>query len=67
MKKHTGTDNAGGFILNFADRKDQAPEIVNLQPDEMDKQYLQLYNTVSDEIFIGHRITNPSIFGVKIA
>lgn len=63
----TGTDNAGGVILNFTDKKDQAPEIVRLQPDEMDKQYLQLYTTSSDEIFIGHRITNPSIFGVKVA
>lgn len=63
----TGTDNAGGLTVNFALKKDEAPEIVRLQPDEMDKQYLQLYQTVSDEIFIGHRVTNPSIFGVKTA
>lgn len=62
----TGTDNAGGLVINFADRKDQAPEIVRLQPDEMDKQYLQLYTTVSDEIFTGHRITNSAIFGIKV-
>ena len=61
----TGTDNAGGLTVNFANKKDEAPEIVRLQPDEMDKQYLQLYETVSDEIFIGHRVTNPAIFGVK--
>ena len=66
-KKHTGTDNAGGFVLNFVDKPDQKPEILRLQPDDLDKQYIELYKTVSDEIFIGHRVTNPSIFGVKEA
>lgn len=66
-RKHTGTDNSGGFILNFVDKPDQEPKISRLQPDEMDKQYIELYKTVSDEIFIAHRITNPSIFGVKVA
>ena len=65
--KKTGTDNAGGLTVNFATKKDEAPEVIRLTPDEMDKQYLQLYTTVSDEIFIGHKVTNPSIFGVKVA
>lgn len=63
----TGTDNAGGIVVNFVDRADQAPIISRMQPDEFDKSYLSLYTCVTDEIFIGHRITNPSIFGVKVA
>lgn len=64
--KKTGTNNAGGVTVNFADKKEQAPEVIRLQPDEMDKQYLQLYETVTAEIFIGHRITSPMLFGVRV-
>jgi len=62
-----GTDNAGGITVNFVDKADQAPIISRMQPDENDKQYLQLETATADNIFISHRITNPSIFGVKVA
>jgi len=63
--RHQETDNAGGVVINFVDKADQAPLIAALNGNDLDKRYLPLAQTVSDEIFIGHRVTSPMIFGVK--
>lgn len=65
--KHTGTEKTIGFVLNFVDGKDNAPIIENLMPNEFDKQYLQLAETVTSEIFIGHKVISPALFGVATA
>jgi hypothetical protein len=63
--KFTGTDNAGRFVLNFSDDKTKAPELLPLQVPDIDKQFAQLNETVQQEIFTGHKITSPMLFGVK--
>jgi predicted transcriptional regulator len=35
-------------------------------PGDFDKQYLQLSETVRDNIFYAHRITSPMLFGVRV-
>lgn len=52
--KTTGTDNAGGVLIQFNEMNEKESTINHLQPSEMDKQFLQLNETVQDEIFIGH-------------
>jgi hypothetical protein len=53
-QKTTGTDNAGGVLIQFNEMNEKSAEIAHLQPSDMDKQFLQLNDTVQDEIFIGH-------------
>ena len=52
--KTTGTDNAGGVLIQFNEQNEKEATINHLQPSEMDKQFLQLNETVQDEIFVGH-------------
>ena len=63
--KFTGTDNAGGVILNFAEGKDRAAELIALQPSDLDKQFIQLNLAVQQEIFTAHKVTSPMLFGIK--
>lgn len=63
--KKQGTDNAGEVIINFSDSKDKAPEILPLTPSDLDKQFLQLRTDTTQELFTGHKITSPLIFGIK--
>lgn len=63
----TGTHNAGGMIIGYNEPSERAAEITNLQPSDFDKQFLQLNDTVRDEIFVGHRISNPVLFGISTA
>ena len=52
--KTTGTDNAGGVLIQFNEMNEKEATISHLQPSEMDKQFLQLNDTVQNEIFVGH-------------
>lgn len=65
-KKFTGTDRAGKIILNFSQNKEKGgSEISNIVPQDLDKQFQILNETVQQEIFSGHRITSPMLFGIK--
>jgi len=65
-KKFTGTDKAGKIILNFSQNKERGgSEIANIAPLDLDKQFQILNETVQQEIFSGHRITSPMLFGIK--
>lgn len=63
--KFTGTDNAGRFVLNFSDDKTNAPDLLPLQVPDIDKQFTLLNDSVQQEIFTGHKITSPMLFGIK--
>lgn len=64
-RKFTGTDNGGQLIITFSPDKDKAPTVTPLLPNDFDKQFLQLNETVIQEIFTGHKITSLSLFGIK--
>jgi DNA-binding Lrp family transcriptional regulator len=64
-KKFTGSDNAGSIVVTFSDGKERAPTIDRVPIDNLDKQFDILNKTVSGEIFTGHRVTSPMLFGVK--
>jgi DNA-binding Lrp family transcriptional regulator len=65
--KFTGTDKAGQLVLTFSDSKDTAPTINPLLPNGFDKQFDTLNKTVQEEIFTGHKVTSPMLFGIKEA
>lgn len=65
-RRATGTDNAGGILLQFNERDEQPAQINPIQPTDLDKQFEQLNKTVQEEIFVGHRVTSPMLFGVRV-
>lgn len=64
-EKFSGTDRAGGIILNFADGKDRGSEVTSLSGNDLDKRYIELKKDVRQEIFSGHKVGSPMLFGVK--
>jgi DNA-binding MarR family transcriptional regulator len=63
--KFTGTDNAGSFVLNFADSRERGIEIQRLNGNDDDKRFDILNKTVQREIYAGHSVTDPALFGIK--
>jgi hypothetical protein len=63
--KFSGSKNAGKFMLAFNDSKENEPSIVDLSGTELDKHFDLLNKTVQTEIFSGHKVTSPMLFGVK--
>jgi predicted transcriptional regulator len=63
----TGTENAGGIILSFMEKGEDPMQIIDMMPNDFDKMYLQLVETVRDQIFYAHRVTSPMLFGVRVA
>lgn len=63
--KFAGTDNANKLVLNFNDSKEQGAEILSLTGNGFEDRYNILNDTVQQEIFSGHRITDPQLFGIN--
>ena len=63
--KFAGTDNAGRFILSFNPPNVTAPSIETLTPSDLDKQFIELNKQVQQEIFSGHKIPSPELFGIS--
>ena len=61
----TGSDNAGSVIIQFNDPNETPSTIDNLAPSDFDKLFMQLNQQVQEEIFSGHRVTSPMLFGIK--
>ncbi len=59
--KATGTK----IVHLFSPSKDNGSEITNLNGNDLHERYIEMSNRVKESIFIGHRITNPILFGVK--
>lgn len=63
--KFAGSDNANKILLTFNDTRDQGPEIAQLNGNDLDKRFDALNATVQQEVFTGHRIVDPALFGIK--
>jgi len=63
--KYNGTDNAGKFILSFSEDASKAPTVTTLTPSQLDKQFIQLQDTVLQNILSGHKVTSPMLVGIK--
>lgn len=62
--KFSGSENAGKVLLMFHNDPAKAVQISDLSATELDKQFVILNDTVQQEIFSGHEVTTPSLFGV---
>lgn len=62
--KFTGTTNASRFMLAFNADKDSAVTIERLESDTADEKFIQLQKDTKESIFVGHRVTSPSLFGM---
>lgn len=63
--KFTNTDNANSIVLNFSDSKDRGAEIQQLNGNDFDKRFEILNRTVQKELYAGHQVVDPSLFGIK--
>lgn len=63
--KFAGEKNAGKFIINFNNDPAKAPSILDLSASDLDKQFDLLNKTIQQEIFSGHRVTSPTLFGIS--
>ena len=64
-KKFTGTDRANSLVIDFVDDPARAPQIQQLTGNDFDKRYDALNQTIQEEIFVGHKVTSPQLFGVR--
>ena len=64
-EKFVGTDQANSLLINFSASKESAPTIARLSPQNVDSQLDSLNEQVTQELIIGHRISNPLLVGVK--
>lgn len=62
-EKFSGADNAGRFLISFAQSKENAPEIIDLSADNFDVRYESLEKRNTQQIFVAFRAT-PVLFGM---
>jgi hypothetical protein len=62
--KFAGAEKAGKVIMSFNSDPTKAIQVTDLSATELDKQFVILNDTVQQEVFSGHGITTPSLFGV---
>ena len=65
VKKFSGANNAGKFVLTFSDDANSKPEIMPIQVSNADKQYTVLNELCIQNIMICHRVTSPMLLGVR--
>lgn len=61
-EKFVGSENAGRFLLNFCNGKDNAATIERLATDDFDKRYDSLEKKTKQQIFTAFA-ANPNLFG----
>jgi hypothetical protein len=64
-KKFTGTDRANSLVIDFVDDPARAPQIQQLTGNDFDKRYEALNKTIQEEVFCGHKVTSPMLFGIR--
>lgn len=60
----TDRDQQGGLTVLFADGKDRAPEISQMNGNDLDKRYIETGKEVLRKIMIAHGVISPTLFGV---
>lgn len=65
-KKFAGAENAGKFLLVFNDANaTKSVEVTDLSASDLDKHMIELNKTTQQEVFSGHLVTSPMLFGIK--
>jgi hypothetical protein len=66
QEKWGGTSNSGRIMITYTGPEGKGPDIVAVPQPNLDKMFSELKVSVIEDIFIGHRITDPSIFGLAV-
>jgi hypothetical protein len=64
-RKYTGSENAGKFILTFSEGQEQQPTLTPIGLNDSDERFIMLHKEMKEEIFIGHEVTSPMLFGIR--
>ena len=64
--KFTGSENAGNIVLNFGKDPAKRPQLDDLSSTELDKHFDILSKSVQQEIFCGHQVVSPMLFGIRV-
>ena len=59
-------EDAGEIILTFSNGRDEAPEVLSLNGNNLDQRYLATEKSVQQNILVAHAITSPQLFGVRL-
>ena len=66
MKKKFANHDGDRFVLSFNPSKENAIDIVDLGQTSLTKEdFTNVNNLIQQEIFAGHQITSPMLFGIK--
>jgi hypothetical protein len=65
MDYATGSDNAGGVYITYANGKDTEPTVVHLNGNQLHERYLALSKDVRDNIMKGHGVVSGELFGFE--
>ncbi len=64
-QKFAGSENSGKVLLVFNGANAQnAVQVDDLSASDLDKHMIELNKTCQQEIFSGHLVTNPALFGI---
>lgn len=61
-----GSDNAGDFIMVYAETPEKAPEFIPVQLNSSDQRFKDLRDQLNNDIMIAHKFTN-AIAGIETA
>jgi hypothetical protein len=64
--KFCGVNNAGSILALFNESIDKAATVLNLGTDDLDKRYINLSESVRENLFISMR-ANPVLFGLPVS
>lgn len=57
-------ESAGEIIITFSQTKDDAPSVMQLSGNDLDKRYEMTEKAVQQNILVAHSITAPTLFGI---
>lgn len=60
-------NNWGGMVITFSDGKERAPEVHNLNGNDLVDRYNTLRSQMTDSIMVAHSVVSPALFGIKTA
>jgi hypothetical protein len=64
--KFTGSENAGNIVLNFGKDPGKRPQLDDLSSTDLDKHFDVLSKSIQEEIFAGHQVVSPMLFGIRV-
>jgi capsid portal protein len=63
--EYEGASKGGKVIFTFSDGSANTPVITPINLNDSDKRFIELNREVTEGILAGHRVINPTLFGIK--